>query len=105
MKRIFLLAATILSIAFLGFICTNAGAQTKDRPTPKPETVQLLANAFVAVTTGWIVVPVAVATGNLPSLCKTLEGTYTPGGGDQCPGGNWTNILPFLRSALPAPKQ
>ena len=99
MKRAFLIIATILSIGFLGFISTSASAQSQNRPPPSPETTQLLANAVVAITTGWFVVPAAVLTGKLPGLCKALDGKYTPGAGDQCPGGQWTNIIPFLQNA------
>lgn len=107
MKRTIMLVAAILSIAFLGFLCTSAGAQTKDRPPPKPENVLLAANAVTAIVTGPIVVPAAVAMGNVAGLCKVLGGTYTPNnvGADQCPGGNWVKIIPFLQSAPPAPKQ
>ena len=99
MKRFFV---AIFLICFSVF--AFAQAQLPAKPKPKPETVALIANSVVAIIAGPIVVPIAAATGNLPGLCKVLEGTYDPTGADRCPGGLWTNVLAFWRSTQPAPK-
>ena len=91
MKKFFALLFTAL-FATLGF------AQDRDRPELTPEQKLNVANGLTAVLVGPIALPAAMLSGQKEGLCKVLGGTYTPNsdGKDQCPGGVWLRIIPFL---------
>ena len=61
----------------------------------------LLLNMIVAMSIGWVVVPVATVTGQQEALCKAMKGTYTLQGADRCPDGQWTALVPLLPVARP----
>ena len=77
-------------------------AQDTKRPELTPEQklkgALILANAGTALVVGPLALPAAILTGQREGLCKVLGGTYTPNsdGKDQCPGGVWLRIIPYL---------
>lgn len=79
---------TLIVLAILA-ACTVASAQQVSQGPAGPT----LKDAAVALTVGWVISFGAVVTGNVPALCKRLNGTYTPTGPDRCPDGQWRNLL------------
>jgi hypothetical protein len=73
-------------------------ALAQDRPQLTPEQKLNVANGLTAVLVGPIALPAAMLSGQKEGLCKALGGTYTPNsdGLDQCPGGVWLRIIPYL---------
>jgi hypothetical protein len=67
-------------------------------PEQKLKGALVLANAGTALLVGPIALPAAILSGQKEGLCKVLGGTYTPNsdGKDQCPGGVWLRIIPYL---------
>lgn len=67
-------------------------------PEQKLKATLVVANAATALVVGPIALPAALLTGQAAGLCKVLGGTYTPNsdGKDQCPGGIWLRIIPYL---------
>jgi hypothetical protein len=86
-------------------------ALAQDRPQLTPLQKLNVANGVTAVVLGPVILPAAMLTGNKEGLCNVLGGTYTPNSdgkslpsgsepsGDQCPGGVWLRILPYLAEA------
>ncbi len=91
----------VLAILFAALFATVAVAQDKKvelTPEQKLKGALVLANAGTALLVGPIALPAALLTGKVEGLCNVLGGTYTPNsdGKDQCPGGVWLRIIPYL---------
>lgn len=67
---------------------------------PPPTASQQPANILTALALGWVVSFGAIVTGTVPGLCARLRGTYTPGGYDLCPDGQWR----YLFTPAPTPQ-
>ena len=91
----------IITLLFAALFATFAVAQDRDRPELTPLQKLNVANGLTAVLVGPIALPAAMLSGQKEGLCKVLGGTYTPNsdGKDQCPGGVWLRIIPFLKDA------
>jgi hypothetical protein len=91
----------IIALIIASMFATFAVAQDR-RPELTPEQklkgALVLANAGTALLVGPIALPAAILSGQKEGLCKVLGGTYTPNsdGQDQCPGGVWLRIIPYL---------
>ena len=70
------------------------------KPELSPEQKLNVANGLTAVIVGPIALPAAILSGQKEGLCKVLGGVYTPNsdGKDQCPGGVWLRIIPYLQN-------
>ena len=68
-------------------------AVAQERPTLTPEQKWAAANAVTALTVGWLVLPAAIVSGKREALCLAMGGQYDPSGADQCPGGQWANLV------------
>lgn len=92
MKRLLAIILTLFA--------TSAFAQA-NRPELTPLQKLNVANGLTAVITGPIVLPAAILSGQKEGLCNVLGGKYTPNsdGKDQCPGGVWLRIIPFIKDA------
>jgi hypothetical protein len=88
-----------MSLIFAVF-ATSALAQDK-KPELTPAQKLEIANGLTAVVVGPVALPAAILSGKKKELCDVLGGTYTPNsdGLDQCPGGVWLRILPYLADA------
>ena len=95
MKRIFLAFAACLMF----LLAPLAQAQ---QPSTQPTVPQIAGNVLTALFVGEVVSITAIVTGNVPELCKRLQGTYTPTGPDRCPDGQWRNL--FVAAPVPASK-
>jgi hypothetical protein len=86
----------LIVVAILAMFAPFALAQ--DRPQLTPLQKLNVANGLTAVIVGPVVLPAAIISGQKEGLCNVLGGTYTPNsdGKDQCPGGVWLRIIPFL---------
>ena len=86
-----------LAALFLSLLSLTALAQDR-RPELTPEQKLNVANAVTAIVVGPVALPAAILSGQKEGLCNVLGGTYTPNsdGKDQCPGGVWLRIIPFL---------
>lgn len=90
MKHIIALLAMIATLfAFPAFADDRKIELT---PEQKLKGALVLANAGTALLVG------PILSGQKEGLCKVLGGTYTPNsdGKDQCPGGVWLRIIPYL---------
>ena len=89
MKKLFPLVMTL---------ALSLPVMAQDRPELTPEQKANVANGLVAVLAGPVVLPAAMLSGQKKGLCDVLGGTYTPNsdGKDQCPGGVWLRIIPFV---------
>jgi hypothetical protein len=68
-------------------------------PEQKIKGALVLANAATALIVGPVALPAAILTGKKEGLCNVLGGKYRPDapqGEDQCPGGVWLRIIPYL---------
>ena len=85
------------AILIAAFFATSAFAQDR-RPELTPAQKLNVANGVTALVVGPIALPAAILSGQKEGLCNVLGGTYTPNsdGKDQCPGGVWLRIIPFL---------
>lgn len=54
-------------------------------------------NGIVALTVGTVALPAAIASGQQEGLCKVLKGKYDPTARDQCAGGEWARIIPYVQ--------
>ena len=88
----------IIALLFAALFATLGFAQDRDRPQLTPEQKLNVANAVTAIVVGPVALPAAILSGQKEGLCNVLGGTYTPNsdGKDQCPGGIWLRIIPFL---------
>ena len=102
MKKFFAIILTLFA--------TSAFAQDRQRPELTPEQklkgALTLANAGTALIVGPVALPAAILSGKTEALCHVLEGhkkpsSYNPNsdGKDQCPGGVWLRIIPFIKDA------
>ncbi len=84
-------------LAFL-FALFSTVAIAQDRPELSPLQKLNVANGLTAVIVGPVALPAAMLSGQKAGLCNVLGGTYTPNsdGKDQCPGGVWLRIIPYL---------
>lgn len=91
----------IIALFFAMLFATLGFAQDRDRPELSPLQKLNVANGLTAVLTGPIVLPAAILSGQKEGLCNVLGGKYTPNsdGMDQCPGGVWLRIIPFIKDA------
>ena len=91
----------IIALLFAALFATLAVAQDRDRPELTPLQKFNVANGITAVIVGPVALPAAILSGQKEGLCNALGGTYTPNsdGADQCPGGVWLRIIPFLKDA------
>lgn len=85
------------AILIAAFFATSAFAQDR-RPELTPAQKLNVANGVTALVVGPIALPAAILSGQKEGLCNVLGGTYTPNsdGKDQCPGGVWLRIIPYL---------
>jgi hypothetical protein len=83
----------------LSVFALSATAQEKPQLTPAQKLN--IANGLTAVVVGPVALPAAILSGKKKELCDVLGGTYTPNsdGLDQCPGGVWLRIIPYLKDA------
>ena len=90
----------LFAIFVAALFATSAFAQA-NRPELTPEQKLNVANALTAVLVGPIALPAAILSGQKEGLCKVMGGTYTPNsdGKDQCPGGVWLRVIPYLKDA------
>ena len=90
-----------IALLFAALFATFAVAQDRDRPELTPLQKLNVANGLTAVIVGPVALPAAMLTGQKEGLCNVLGGTYTPNsdGKDQCPGGVWLRIIPFIKDA------
>jgi hypothetical protein len=65
-------------------------------PAQKISVVWAAANAFTAITVGWIILPAVTIAGKQKTLCDAMHGKYDPKAKDLCEGGDWVRIIPFL---------
>lgn len=90
----------IAVVLFAALFSLGAVAQEK-RPELTPEqnlkVVWALSNAVTALVTGWFVLPAAMLTGKREGLCEVMKGKYDPAAPDQCAGGDWVRIVPYLK--------
>jgi hypothetical protein len=92
------LIATLMALT----LSLSVMAEPVKRPELTPKQTIFLANAATALAVGWFVVPAATLTGKKEQLCGVLGGEYRPNvpqGEDQCPGGIWLRVLPYLQDA------
>ena len=90
----------LVALFFALMFSLSAFAQA-NKPELTPEQKVNVANAVTAIVIGPIALPAAILSGKKEGLCGVLGGTYTPNsdGRDQCPGGVWLRIIPFLKDA------
>lgn len=91
MKKLILIIAALFAFPAI--------AQEKpNKPELTPVQKLVVANAATAIIVGPIALPAAILTGQKKGLCDILGGVYTPNsdGLDQCPGGVWLRIIPYL---------
>ena len=86
----------LFALLFACFFALTGLAQDRI-PEPTPLQKWGFLNGIVAVTTGWFVLPGAMATGKRKELCDVMRGTYDPNAADQCKGGQWVFIVPYLK--------
>lgn len=89
------------AIFVAALFATSAFAQDRQRPELTPEQKLNVANGLTALIIGPVVLPAAILSGQKEGLCNVLGGTYTPNsdGKDQCPGGVWLRVIPYLNDA------
>ena len=63
------------------------------QPSQQPTVPQITGNVLTALFVGEVVSLYAIFTGQVPELCKRLQGTYTPTGIDRCPDGQWRYLF------------
>lgn len=92
-KLVVLLFAFVFSFGCL--------AQDAKRHEPAPEQklagALLLFEATTALVVGPVALPVALLTGQRRWLCDSMKGIYDPRAADQCAGGEWLRLIPYLR--------
>ena len=92
----------VLSIIVMTVLfAMGQAAHAQEKPAPKPVVVWTAANVLTSFAVGWFVLPAAIITGKQQALCDILQGTYDPKAADQCAGGDWVRIIPYL----PIPKE
>jgi hypothetical protein len=86
----------LLPLFLLFSLSLPTSAQDKAELTPLQKLN--VANGLTAVIVGPVAFPAAMLSGQKEGLCNVLGGTYTPNsdGKDQCPGGVWLRIIPYL---------
>lgn len=90
MKKVLFLVALVLASM------TSALANPQI-PEPTPLQKWGFLNGIVAITTGWFVLPAAMVSGKRKELCDVMKGRYDPMAADQCQGGQWVFIVPYLK--------
>ena len=55
--------------------------------------IETIADIFVALTLGGMMLLFASATGGTADLCKGIGGTYQPQAEDVCPDGHWSSLV------------
>ena len=83
-------------IAFLMF-ALSLSASAQQRPDLTPEQQWNAFNAVSALAVGWFVLPAAILTGKREGLCSLMQGKYDLAAPDQCAGGQWGNVVLFLK--------
>jgi hypothetical protein len=87
----------LLPLLFMLFSINAQAAELT--PEQKLKATLVLANAATALVVGPVAVPYAIIKGQKKELCDVLGGKYRPDapqGEDQCPGGVWLRIIPYL---------
>ena len=74
-------------------VALSLSAMAQERPQPTPEQKWAAANVVTSLTVGWLVLPMAILTGKREQLCLAMGGRYDPNGADQCPTGQWANLV------------
>ena len=95
MNRI--ISIIIMTVLFALGQVAHAQERPSLTPVQKVSVVWAAANALTSFAIGWFVLPAAIITGKQQSLCDTMQGTYDPKATDQCAGGDWVRLIPFLR--------
>ena len=77
-----------------GILATSLAAQAAVvAPLPQPWYVHVQKVLYLPI--GAAISFAAVVTGNVPQLCGAIKGTYDKYGVDQCPDGQWSELVPF----------
>lgn len=88
----------IIALLFASLFSMFAIAQPSI-PEPTPLQKWGFLNGIVAVIVGPVVLPAAMLSGQRQALCDVMKGKYDPAAADQCRGGQWVFVIPYLKKA------
>jgi hypothetical protein len=97
MKHIITLIAMIATLFAMPAFAQDGKIELT--PEQKFKAFWVTVNAVTALAVGPVVLPAAILSGQREGLCKIMRGKYDLNAPDQCAGGQWVFVIPYLKQA------